>query len=242
MTDERFKAWLTFWQFILGTVVLGLFSTAISHQIQTREVEIKEQEANSKFLEQALHEDVGVRRRLAQYFSHVTRSPELRSRWEDYAKIIEEEYEQTLAEKNRLQQEAKNKELDQDAREKVLARIAQLESELSPNPSKVAMLSARTYLHIATEEQRELAVVLASALRGASIVVPGIELNQRSPIKSELRYFRQSEKVEAEGIASIVQGVRPGIEARYIPGYENSTGIRARHFELWIGSTEPPLK
>ena len=103
MTDERFKAWLTFWQFVLGTVVLGLFSTIISHQIQTREVEIKEQEANAKFLEQALQEDVGVRRRLAQYFSHVTRSAELRARWADYAKIVEHEYQVTLAEKVKLQ-------------------------------------------------------------------------------------------------------------------------------------------
>lgn len=65
MTDERFKVWMTFWQFFLGTVVLGIVSTVISWQIQTREIEIKEQEASAKFLEQALQEDVGVRRRLA---------------------------------------------------------------------------------------------------------------------------------------------------------------------------------
>ena len=105
----------------------------------------------------------------------------------------------------------------------------------------VSALSARTYIHIAEERQRDLALSVARALRGASIIVPGIELNRRSPVKSEVRYFRQSEKVEAEGIASIIQGIRPGIEARYIPGYENSTGIRSRHFELWIGSSEPPL-
>ncbi len=240
MTDERFKAWLTFWKFVLGTVVLGLFSTIISHQIQTREIEIKEQEANAKFLEQALQEDIGVRRRLAQYFSHVTRSTELRERWGEYAKIVEDEFQQTLAEKNRLKEEAKNKAVSQETREQLLARVAQLENELSPRPSNDAVLIARTYLHISNENQRNLATSIAALLREASIMVPGIELQRKSPSKSELRYFRQSEKVEAEGIAAIIQGIRPGIEARYIPGYENSTGIRPRHFELWIGSEEQP--
>ena len=45
MSDDRFKAWLTFFQIILGTVVLGVFSAIINNQIQTREIEIKEQEA-----------------------------------------------------------------------------------------------------------------------------------------------------------------------------------------------------
>ncbi|MFC6672310.1 hypothetical protein [Marinobacterium aestuariivivens] len=240
MTDDRFKAWLTFWQFILGTVVLGLFSTVISHQIQTREVEIKEQEANAKFLEQALEEDIGVRRRLAQYFSHVTRSAELRERWGEYSKIVEAEFQQTLAEKNRLEEEAKDEGVSQEAREQLLARVAQLEQELSPRASKDAALPTRTYLHISNEDQRGLASAIAAALREASIMVPGIELQRQSPSRSELRYFRRSEEVEAEGIAAIIQGVRPGIEARYIPGYENATGIRPRHFELWIGTEEQP--
>lgn len=135
MTDERFKAWLNFSQFILGTVVLGIVSIAISNQIQTREVEIKEQDANAKFLEQALQEDVGVRRRFAQYFSHVTRSSELRSRWGEYAKLVETEYQETLVEKKRLEQEAASKPLDAASKDRLFERIAQLERALSPRLS-----------------------------------------------------------------------------------------------------------
>ena len=240
MTEERFKAWLTFTQFLLGTVVVGIVSTIINHQIQTREIEIKEQESNAKLLEQALQEDIGVRRRLAQYFSHVTRSDELRERWVEYSKIIESEYQGALKEKQRLQAEAENEALDLYARQKLEQKIAAIEQELSPKPAKTSNIDARAYIHIANEEQRPLAQSIANALREASIIVPGIQFQKSSPSQSELRYFRNSEKIEAQGIAATIQAVRPGIEARYIPGYENSTGIRPRHFELWIGSEENP--
>jgi len=235
MTDERFKAWLTFWQFILGTVVLGVFSAVISNQIQTREVEIKEQDANARFLEQALQEDVGVRRRLAQYFSHVTRSAELRERWTEYAQIIEVEFQEKLDEKVRLQEEADSAALDVASRERLLNRVAQLEQELSPRPA-AATISARVYIHIAKEEQRGNAGTVAELLRASAVVVPGIELQVNSPQDSELRYFRQVDKAEAEGLASTVQTVWPNVSARYIPGYETSTGIRPRHYELWIAA------
>ncbi len=238
MTEERFKTWLTFTQFVLGTVVVGIVSTIINHQIQTREIEIKEQESNAKLLEQALQEDIGVRRRLAQYFSHVTRSDELRGRWVEYSKIIESEYQDTLKEKQRLQAEADNKALDLEARQKLEQKIAALEQELSPKPAKAMNTEARTYVHFAKEEQRSLAQSIAKSLREESIMVPGIQLQKSSPSRSELRYFRNIEKIEAEGIAATIRSIRPDVEARYIPGYENSTGIRPRHFELWLGSEE----
>jgi hypothetical protein len=234
MSDERFKAWLSFWQFVLGTVVVGVFSSIISHQIQTREVEIKEQDANGRFLEQAMQEDVGVRRRLAQYFSHVTRSSELRARWADYAGIVEAEYQGTVAEKNRLLAQAQDQALDPAAREQLQERISQLERELSPRASAAPAIAPRVYLHIAREEQRERAREIANVLRAASVAVPGIELRENSPANSELRYFRTIDRVEAEGLAATVQGVHPDVAARYVPGYETSTRMRPRHFELWL--------
>lgn len=237
MTDERFKAWITFWQFFLGTVVLGVFSAIISNQIQTREVEIKEQEANAKFLEQALQEDVGVRRRLAQYFSHVTRSKELRERWGDYAKVIESEYQDTLAEKKRLEQEAANKNLDAATKDRLNDRIAQLERELSPKPaSSTTGISPRVYVHIAKEEQREAANGIADALKATAVAVPGVELKGMGPKVTELRYFKQAERDEAEHIAATIRTLRPDAVARYVGGYENSNDIRPRHFELWMAA------
>ena len=165
MSEERFKAWLTFWQFVISTVVVGGFSTLISHQIQTREVEIKEQEANAKFLEQALQEDVGVRRRLSQYFAHVTRSEDLRERWIEYAKIVEDEYQATLDEKSRLQKQVKDRTLDMAMRDGLQQRIAELEQQLSPRPVAATPLPARVYFHIGANTQRAVAEKAAAALR-----------------------------------------------------------------------------
>lgn len=243
MSEERFKAWLTFWQFILGTVVLGLTSTFISHQIQTREIEIKEQEANAKFLEQALQEDVGVRRRLSQYFAHVTRSKELRERWIEYSKIVESEYQDTVAEKQRILKEIDSKTTDAVTRDQLQIRVAELEKQLSPKPAAVTaadQLPARVYMHIGSDTQRSHAEETATTLRADSVVVPGIALRPNSPQRNELRYFRMSEKAEAEGLAAAIRRTWPGTEAKYIPGYESSTAIRPRHYELWIAATSMP--
>ena len=42
MTDDRLKIWLGFGKFFLGTLALGVFSTWISHDLKTRELEIQE--------------------------------------------------------------------------------------------------------------------------------------------------------------------------------------------------------
>lgn len=235
MTDERFKVWMTFWQFFLGTVVLGIVSTVISWQIQTREIEIKEQEASAKFLEQALQEDVGVRRRLAQYFSTVTRSSALRERWLAYAQVIEDEYKATLAQKQELELAASKTE-DTQAREWLMGRVAQLDQALSPQ-SSMAPVSPRVYVHIVREDQRSKAEAVADALRTSAVIVPGVDLVKSGPGNSELRYFRRVEQAEAEGIASTISALWPGVTARYVAGYENSTGIRPRHFELWLSAS-----
>jgi hypothetical protein len=240
MSDERFKAWLTFWQFVLGTVVLGLFSTVISHQIQTREVEIKEQEANAKFLEQALQEDVGVRRRLAQYFAHVTRSAELRERWAEYATLVDKEYQDTLKEKENLQKAVKAEGLDAAEKDRLTFRIVELERQLSPKPASVDAVPARLYIHIGRAEQRAGAQSAADALGAEAVVVPGIELRSNTPQASELRYFRMTERSEAEGMAATVRTVWPDVKARYVAGFEQSTGIRPRHYELWLSKQAKP--
>lgn len=241
MPEERFKAWLTFWQFVLGTVVVGIFSTVISHQIQTREVEIKEQDSNAKFLEQALQEDIGVRRRLSQYFANVTRSSELRERWSEYAKLVEIEYQQTLSEKQKLQSEVKDSSLSALERDRLQQRITDLERQLSPKPiTHIAASKARVYMHIGEESQRGAAEQTAMNLRSDDVAVPGIELRPNSPRKTEVRYFKSAEHSEAEELANIIRKIWPDASAKYIAGYESSTAIRPRHYELWISAASAP--
>ncbi|WP_419735937.1 hypothetical protein [Pseudomonas sp. COR18] len=237
MSEERFRIWITFWQFVLGAVVVGIFSTVISHQIQKREVEIKEQESSAKLLEQALQEDIGVRRRLSQYFASVTRSPELRERWGEYSKIVEAEYEETKVEKKKLQEQVRNSNLSTLERDNLLQRIGELEQQLSPKPGiRKAPTQARVYIHISSEAQRSAAEQTAVALRSDAVAVPGVELRANTPRKTEIRYFMLSERAEAEGLASAIRMNWPDTIIQYVAGFENSTAIRPRHYELWISA------
>jgi hypothetical protein len=57
------------------------------------------------------------------------------------------------------------------------------------------------------------------------------------PDTSEFRYFRQAEKDTAERIARDFAKDLP-LNVVYVAGYENSTRIRANHFELWFGKPQ----
>ncbi len=78
---DKLKEWLSFLKFFLGTFILGVATFFVNKDIQNREIEIKEQEQIGKYIEHAIHEDVGIRLRFAQYFRNVTRSDTLRERW-----------------------------------------------------------------------------------------------------------------------------------------------------------------
>ena len=67
------------------------------------------------------------------------------------------------------------------------------------------------------------------------LVVPGIEL-KAGPQNTELRYFKREEEEEAQSIVDALSelGIRvilTDLSARY----QDSTGIRPRHYELWFG-------
>lgn len=100
-----------------------------------------------------------------------------------------------------------------------------------------ASLKPRVYFHIRSEEQRVRAAALAKSLTQAgAVIVPGIHLVSRGPSKTELRYFRKAEKSEAEAIAAALQAEGLLVDIKLIPGYEDSTAIRPRHFELWLAA------
>jgi hypothetical protein len=52
---------------------------------------------------------------------------------------------------------------------------------------------------------------------------------------AEVRFFREGERGEANRIADILRGLQvQGAQAKYIPGYEQSTKIRPKHYEIWF--------
>ena len=102
----------------------------------------------------------------------------------------------------------------------------------SPPPLAKPELQARIYFHIRDQNQLAYANQLKTRLQERSFVVPGIQTLRVGPSISELRYFRASDAPEARTIEGVLGA--PGLVVKLIPGYENSTDIRPRHFELWL--------
>ncbi len=100
----------------------------------------------------------------------------------------------------------------------------------------VAAPPARVYFHIRDAAQRGPAEAIEAAVEKLDgVVVPGIQQLAAGPDGSELRVFRAAERDEGERIADVIrrQGVGD-LTVRLISGYEQSTTIRKRHFEVWF--------
>lgn len=98
-----------------------------------------------------------------------------------------------------------------------------------------ALPAPRVYLHIQAEEDRQQARSIEQGLEASGFDVPGIEwVGRRAPKKTELRYFRQAEEEMGREIVEHLRTLGVEVDLKYISGYENSTGIRPRHYELWL--------
>jgi len=182
MAEDRLRIWLGLGKFLVGTVAVGVFSTWISHGIETRQVELKEMEEIGKFVEYALDENVALRLRFAQYFSTVVRSEELRTRWAVYSKLVEEEYAAT-----------------QDSVRQKQEHVAALEEAVSTGDATNADLeSARDQL----QEFRSELKVTPWTLKGKAVqssVREYLELSRLAPLK-------ESPEADAQVLAQLERG------------------------------------
>ena len=88
------------------------------------------------------------------------------------------------------------------------------------------------------ESQRQGAKMIAAALEENALSVPGIQRLSVGPKYAELRYFRKMEKEEAESIGTFLESLGVDLKVVYFPGYETSTNIRPRHYELWFSEKD----
>lgn len=127
--------WLKFLQFFLGTVVLGLITTAVTFYIQNKEVEIKELEQLGTFVNHAIDENVAVRLRFAQYFASVSKSKSVRARWKAYEKLL-------LKEKQEEEQKLQSLENEKEKVSELETRVVQSTKDIKELKSKIASLSS----------------------------------------------------------------------------------------------------
>jgi hypothetical protein len=241
---DRSQQWFAFAKFLLGTFTIGIVTLIANHQIQQRELEIKEQESVGHFLVQALTQDVGVRRRFAQYFATVTRSDNLRSRWESYLAVVDREYKDTQAQLSKAEQDVQKaistiepeNALNTALLDQKVSKVDELRAALAVKPSQDRAIIPRVYFHIRSEEQRAKATQLGAQLSSMlSVTVPGVQRVTSGPDKNELRYFDPANLEEARSLATVLaQESGLAIQPVLINGYVGSTLVRPRHYELWL--------
>jgi hypothetical protein len=99
-----------------------------------------------------------------------------------------------------------------------------------------SVIKPRVYLHILREDQRARARRVKQYLEANEFVVPGIDQVSAGPEASELRFFRSGEQTGAENILRVCRNNGYDMKLRDLSArYENATGIRQGHYEIWFG-------
>jgi hypothetical protein len=93
-------------------------------------------------------------------------------------------------------------------------------------------LPSRIYIHIPEKNQMNLARQITGILTGNGYQVPGIEIVSMVISNSQLRYFHENDKTEAEKIVSSLREKGHHVIISFVKGYENK--VRPRQFEIWI--------
>ncbi len=113
-----------------------------------------------------------------------------------------------------------------------------------PVPARVARSVANpedepmVFIHIRSESQRAQARDLASGLARLNIVVTGTAVEERGPLRGNLRYFRSGERDEANYLGRVLSRMgAPQLRITQVAGYERVAV--PRHFELWL---PPPTR
>lgn len=120
------------------------------------------------------------------------------------------------------------------------SEVSKVASIVAEEATARAGLLPRVYVHICKEDDRSAARSVAEKLKTKGFIVPGIErLVDVEPSSSELRYFRKDEKAEANQIVEYLSTQGVVVNLIYIPGYETSQKIRAKHYELWFAAGQP---
>ncbi len=107
----------------------------------------------------------------------------------------------------------------------------------SPTPL-IALLTPRIYIQrLDKEASRNLANLCMSRLKKLGYDAPGVEKTANVPPNTDVRYFRKSDAPTAEQIVALLRswGVTDA-QLKYIIGYENSTTVPAKQFEIWLSA------
>ena len=96
---EKYKYRVELFKWLIVSVGLVIITMVINYSFKDREAGLTEIEMYDKYVTEliVLNQDIGQKRMLAQFFSHVTPSEKLRDGWKNYYSEIEVEYRNSLS-------------------------------------------------------------------------------------------------------------------------------------------------
>lgn len=106
-------------------------------------------------------------------------------------------------------------------------------------PLRTAPDIGRVFFQIRSQNQRPIFQTCAKLLIQTGYHVPAVELvPDRGPTTANVRYFHSADRPEAIRLSSVLkQCIGSDISAVSVGGYEGSTLIKPRQFEVWL----PPV-
>jgi len=154
MEKESFDQLMSVLKFLIVTVGFGYISLNVSTSIQKREIEIKELEQVGKYVDMAVTENIGTRKRFAEYFATVTRSEDLKALWRDYEGKVNKEFEEER--KKKQAEEAKAKDLETEiAQLKEIPKRIDKEMELAKTYAELNSIKQELSVRPSYAQQRE---------------------------------------------------------------------------------------
>jgi hypothetical protein len=110
----------------------------------------------------------------------------------------------------------------------------------SPTPVIATNITPRVYIQ-ATSDSLGFARLCGSRLAKLGYTMPPLATVANVPQSTEVRYYRRSDAKDAEQIVALLRswGV-PDAQSKYLVGYESSTAVRPRHFEIWFSRGVAP--
>lgn len=230
-------------KWFIVSVAITLSASIINDGFREREQDIKELQVFDKYTNIVLEADgVEKRKLLCEYFAAVSPEGPIRRAWERYkvvvdghaAELIDAEKKSLVIAKKAEEGTATPAEIEEKAR--LVEKVSTLNQSLLSSTSQIA-LKPRVYFHIRSESQRTQAKHLADEIEtSANVIVPGVQYVDAGPSSTELRYFRNVDEPEAKHIATALSTLGLKVATKYVQGFETSTRIRPRHYELWISS------
>jgi hypothetical protein len=134
---EKYKLNVELVKWFLGSFLVGLLIFYANNSFQDRAVGLEEIKHYDKYLTEllVLNKDVAQKRMLAQFFSNVTPSKQLRKGWCDYYEIVDKEYQEMIArinkENERIEDEIK-KDSSSTTKDSLMKEIEKNNKKINP--------------------------------------------------------------------------------------------------------------